>query len=54
MADRIIIRDLEMTVTVEGEGEVVELGQSIKGMRVSVNTAIERVENRKGSVVVSK
>jgi HAMP domain-containing protein len=46
--------DLKATVIVEGEGEVAKLGHSFERMRISVKTAIERLENRKGPAVVSK
>ena len=46
--------DLEATVNVEGEGEVARLGQSIERMRTSVKTAMERLENRRGPVVIRK
>lgn len=54
VADQISMGDLEVTVDVEGEGEVARLGQSIERMRTSVKTAMERLENRRGPVVVRK
>ena len=54
VADQISMGDLEVTVDVEGEGEVAKLGQSIERMRTSVKTAMERLENRRGPVVVRK
>ena len=54
VSDQISMGDLEVTVDVEGEGEVARLGQSIERMRTSVKTAMERLENRRGSVVVRK
>jgi HAMP domain-containing protein len=54
VADQISMGDLEATVNVEGEGEVARLGQSIERMRTSVKTALERLENRRGPVVVRK
>ena len=54
VADRISMGDLEATVNVEGEGEVARLGQSIERMRTSVKTAMERLENRRGPVIVRK
>jgi HAMP domain-containing protein len=53
VADRISMGDLEAPVTVEGKGEVARLARSIERMRMSVKTAIERLE-RKGPVVVRK
>ena len=52
VADQISMGDLEAVVNVEGEGEVARLGQSVERMRTSVKTAMERLENRKGPVVV--
>jgi HAMP domain-containing protein len=52
VANQISMGDLEVIVNVEGEGEVARLGQSIERMRTSVKTAIERLENRRGPVVV--
>ncbi|MGZ6207763.1 MAG: HAMP domain-containing protein [Syntrophales bacterium] len=52
VADQISMGDLEVTVNVEGEGEVARLGQSIERMRTSVKTAMERFENRRRPVVV--
>ncbi len=46
-ADRISMGDLEAEVEVKGEGEVARLGQSIELMRISVKTALERLENRR-------
>jgi HAMP domain-containing protein len=54
VADQISMGDLEATVNVEGEGEVARLGRSIERMRTSVKTAMERLENRRGPVVVRK
>ena len=54
VADQISMGDLEVPVQVEGEGEVARLGQSIERMRTSVKTAMERLENRRGPVVVRK
>jgi HAMP domain-containing protein len=54
VADQISMGDLDVTVDVEGEGEVARLGQSIDRMRTSVKTAMERLENRRGPVVVRK
>jgi HAMP domain-containing protein len=54
VADRISMGDLEATVAVEGEGEVAKLARSVERMRTSVKTAIERLESRKGPVVVRK
>lgn len=54
VADQISMGDLEATVNVEGEGEVARLGQSIERMRTSVKTAMERLENRRGPVIVRK
>ena len=54
VADQISMGDLEVTVDVEGKGEVARLGQSIERMRTSVKTAMERLENRRGPVVVRK
>jgi methyl-accepting chemotaxis protein len=51
VADKISMGDLEVTVNVEGEGEVARLGQSIERMRTSVKTAMERLEKRKPVVV---
>jgi len=48
VADRISMGDLEATVAVQGQAEVAKLGRSIERMRMSVKTAIERLENRKG------
>jgi HAMP domain-containing protein len=53
VADRISMGDLEATVTVEGKGEVAKLAWSIERMRMSVKTAIERLES-KGPVVARK
>lgn len=52
VADRISMGDLEVTVNVEGQGEVARLGQSIERMRTSVKTAMERLENRRRTIVV--
>jgi HAMP domain-containing protein len=49
-ADRISMGDLEARVIVEGKGEVANLAGSIERMRMSVKTAIERLESRKGPV----
>ena len=49
-ADRISMGDLEARVIVEGKGEVANLAGSMRRMRMSVKTAIERLENRKGPV----
>jgi HAMP domain-containing protein len=54
VADQISMGDLEVTVNVEGKGEVARLGQSIERMRTSVKTAMERLENRGRPVVVRK
>jgi methyl-accepting chemotaxis protein len=54
VADQISMGDLEVKVNVEGEGEVARLGQSIERMRTSVKTAMERLENRRGPVVVRR
>jgi len=54
VADQISMGDLEVTVDVEGEGEVARLGQSIERMRTSVKTAMELLENRRGPIVVRK
>jgi HAMP domain-containing protein len=51
VADRISMGDLEATAMVEGKGEIAKLSQSIERMRMSVKTAIERLESRKGPVV---
>lgn len=52
VADQISMGDLEAAVNVEGEGEIARLGQSVERMRISVKTAMERLENRRGPVVV--
>lgn len=52
VADRISMGDLDVTVNVEGQGEVARLGQSIERMRTSVKTAMERLENRRRTIVV--
>ena len=54
VADRISMGDLEATVAVEGKDEVAKLARSIERMRTSVKTAIERLESRKGPVVIRK
>ncbi len=54
VANQISMGDLEVTVNMEGEGEVARLGQSIERMRTSVKTAMERLENRRGPVVVRR
>jgi HAMP domain-containing protein len=54
VADQISMGDLEVRVDVEGEGEVARLGQSIERMRTSVKTAMERLESRRGPVVVRR
>jgi len=54
VADQISMGDLDAKVEVAGKGEVVRLGQSIERMRTSVKTAMERLENRRGPVVVRK
>ena len=53
-ADQISMGDLDVTVNVEGKGEIARLAQSIERMRTSVKTAMERLENRRGPVVVRK
>ncbi len=53
VADRISMGDLETRVNLEEKGEVARLGQSIERMRVSVKTAMERLEN-KGPIVIHK
>jgi HAMP domain-containing protein len=54
VADQISMGDLEATVGIEGGSEVARLGRSIERMRTSVKTAMERLENGKGSVVIRK
>jgi HAMP domain-containing protein len=52
VADQISMGDLEAKVSMEGGGEVARLGQSIERLRTSVKTAMERIENNNGPVVI--
>lgn len=53
VADRISMGDLETKVNVEEHGEVARLAQSVERMRISVKTAMERIEG-KGPIIIHK